>query len=29
VAHTDALRLVGEERQVGLDRQLTTEVTVH
>ncbi|MFC0532782.1 glycoside hydrolase family 3 C-terminal domain-containing protein, partial [Phytohabitans kaempferiae] len=29
VAHTVALRLVGAEREVGPDRQLTTEVTVH
>jgi len=29
VAHTVALRLVGDERRVGTDRQLTTEVTLH
>jgi beta-xylosidase len=29
VAHTVALQLVGAERQVGTDRQLTTEVTLH
>ena len=28
VAHTVALRLVGDEREVGVDRQLTTEVTL-
>ncbi|MFD0745787.1 glycoside hydrolase family 3 N-terminal domain-containing protein [Phytohabitans flavus] len=29
VAHTVALKLTGPERQVGTDRQLTTEVTLH